>query len=68
MEIFIIGATGPFTAEPPAVARKAVEDKVLAAASFGIRAMVIRPRLIRGPGDHGHVPMVCRSVAATGRP
>ncbi|AEM84475.1 NAD-dependent epimerase/dehydratase family protein [Streptomyces violaceusniger] len=55
-----------FTVEPLATARKAVEDKVLAAASHGMRAMVIRPGLIWGSGDHGHLPMVYRSVAATG--
>ncbi|MGP3941360.1 NAD-dependent epimerase/dehydratase family protein [Streptomyces sp. 6N106] len=56
----------PFTVEPQATARKAVEDKVLAAAAHGIRTWVIRPGLIWGPADHGHVSMVYRSVAATG--
>ncbi|MBT2235743.1 NAD-dependent epimerase/dehydratase family protein [Nonomuraea sp. NEAU-A123] len=56
----------PFTVEPLAAARKAVEDTVLAAVSHGIRAMVIRPGLIWGPGDHGHLSMVYQSVAATG--
>ncbi|MFG3105098.1 NAD-dependent epimerase/dehydratase family protein [Streptomyces sp. NPDC048182] len=56
----------PFTPEPLAAYRKAAEDTVLAAAGNGLRAMVIRPGLIRGPGDHGHVPMIYRSVAATG--
>lgn len=28
--------------------------------------MVIRPGLIWGPVDHGHLPMVYRSAAATG--
>ncbi|GAA2513648.1 NAD-dependent epimerase/dehydratase family protein [Winogradskya humida] len=53
----------PFTVEPLAAFRKAAEDTVLGA---GLRAMVIRPGLIWGPGDHGHVPMIYRSVAATG--
>ncbi|MFF3485619.1 NAD-dependent epimerase/dehydratase family protein [Streptomyces sp. NPDC002701] len=56
----------PFTPEPLADYRKAAEDAVLAAAQDGLRAMVIRPGLIWGPGDHGHVSMVYRSVAATG--
>ncbi|MFH8533476.1 NAD-dependent epimerase/dehydratase family protein [Streptomyces tendae] len=56
----------PFTPEPLAGHRKAAEDTVLAAARNGLRAMVIRPGLIWGPGDHGHVPMVYQSVATTG--
>ena len=55
----------PFTVEPLAGFRKAGEDTVLAAAADGVRAMVIRPGLIWGPGDHGHVSMTYRSVAAT---
>ncbi|MFD9507847.1 NAD-dependent epimerase/dehydratase family protein [Streptomyces mirabilis] len=56
----------PFAVEPLATSRKAAEDTVLAAASDRLRAMVIRPGLIWGPGDHGHVPMTYQSVAATG--
>ncbi|MFJ6841773.1 NAD-dependent epimerase/dehydratase family protein [Streptomyces griseoluteus] len=56
----------PVTPEPLAAYRKAAEDTVRAAAQHGLRAMVVRPGLIWGPGDHGHVPMVYRSVAATG--
>ncbi|MFE1795962.1 NAD-dependent epimerase/dehydratase family protein [Streptomyces sp. NPDC059517] len=56
----------PFTPEPLAAYRKAAEDTVMAAAGNGLRSMVIRPGLIWGPGDHGHVSMVYRSVAATG--
>ncbi|MGW4906295.1 NAD-dependent epimerase/dehydratase family protein [Streptomyces sp. NPDC004270] len=56
----------PFTVEPLATSRKAAEDTVLAAASDRLRAMVVRPGLIWGPGDHGHVPMTYQSVAATG--
>lgn len=55
-----------FEVEPLAAARKAAEDTVLFAASYGIRAMVIRPGLIWGPGDHGHVPMTYQSVAVAG--
>ncbi|MFD6290671.1 NAD-dependent epimerase/dehydratase family protein [Streptomyces sp. NPDC060205] len=56
----------PFTPEPLAAYRKAAEDTVIAAAGNGLRPMVVRPGLIWGPGDHGHVSMVYRSVAATG--
>ncbi|WP_328498702.1 NAD-dependent epimerase/dehydratase family protein [Streptomyces sp. NBC_00414] len=56
----------PFVVEPLAIARKAAEDTVLGAASDRLRAMVVRPGLIWGPGDHGHVPMTYQSVAATG--
>lgn len=62
----VFGEDDPFTPEPLAAYRKAAEDAVLAAAEDGLRAMVIRPGLIWGPGDHGHVSMVYRSVAATG--
>ena len=56
----------PFTVEPLAVTRHAVENAVRAAADRGVRSMVLRPGLIWGPDDHGHVSMVYRSVAATG--
>ncbi|MEU9955127.1 NAD-dependent epimerase/dehydratase family protein [Streptomyces sp. NPDC050982] len=56
----------PFTPEPLADFRRAAEDAVLAAASEGLRAMVVRPGLIWGPGDHGHISMIYQSVAATG--
>ncbi|MEV8047150.1 NAD-dependent epimerase/dehydratase family protein [Streptomyces griseoluteus] len=56
----------PVTPDPLAAYRKAAEDTVRAAAQNGLRAMVVRPGLIWGPGDHGHVSMVYRSVAATG--
>lgn len=56
-----------FVVEPLAAYRKAAEDAVLTASSAGgLRGMVVRPGLIWGPGDHGHVPMIYRSVAATG--
>ena len=55
-----------FVPEPLAAGRVEAETLVRAAAGRGIRAMVVRPPLIWGPGDHGHVPMVYRSVAATG--
>ncbi|RLL68315.1 NAD-dependent epimerase/dehydratase family protein [Streptomyces sp. Z26] len=56
----------PFAVEPLAAARKAAEDTVLASAAHEVRAMVVRPGLVWGPGDHGHVALVHRSVAATG--
>ncbi|MFE7075169.1 NAD-dependent epimerase/dehydratase family protein [Streptomyces sp. NPDC057620] len=56
----------PFTPEPLAAYRKAAEDTVMAAAGDGLRSMVVRPGLIWGPHDHGHVSSVYRSVAATG--
>lgn len=56
----------PFVPEPLAAARVEAEALVRAAAGRGVRAMVVRPPLIWGPGDHGHVPMVYQSVAATG--
>jgi nucleoside-diphosphate-sugar epimerase len=55
-----------FTVEPLAGTRRAVEEAVRAAGARDLRAMVIRPGLIWGPGDHGHVSMVYASVAATG--
>ncbi|CAO3440455.1 hypothetical protein [Azospirillum endophyticum] len=55
-----------FTPEPLAIARVETEQRVRAAAREGVRAMVVRPPLIWGPGDHGHVPMIYRSVSVTG--
>ncbi|MEW2162595.1 NAD-dependent epimerase/dehydratase family protein [Streptomyces sp. NPDC007084] len=55
-----------FTPEPSAAFRKAAEDTVLAVAGPKSRTMVVRPGLIWGPGDHGHLPMIYQSVAATG--
>ncbi|CAK7286436.1 NAD-dependent epimerase/dehydratase family protein [Streptomyces misionensis] len=62
----VLAEDDPVTPEPLAAYRKAAEDTVRAAARDGLRAMVIRPGLIWGPGDHGHVSMVYQSVAATG--
>ena len=55
-----------FAVEPLAAARFATEQATRAAAGRGLRAMVLRPGLVWGPGDHGHVSQVYRSVAATG--
>ncbi|PRY44783.1 NAD-dependent epimerase/dehydratase family protein [Umezawaea tangerina] len=56
----------PFTVEPLAAERLAVEDLVRAAAGRRVRAVVVRPGMVWGPGEHGHVSMIYRSVAATG--
>lgn len=52
--------------EPLAVTRVEAEGLVRGAASYGIRGIVIRPPLIWGPDDHGHVPRVYRSLSAVG--
>ena len=56
----------PFTVEPLAAARAAVENLVRAAAARRVRAIVVRPGLIWGPGDHGHVSMIHDSAVRTG--
>ena len=55
-----------FVPEPLAVARVEAEGIVRAAAGRGVRAMVIRPPVIWGPGDDGPVAAVYRSIARTG--
>jgi nucleoside-diphosphate-sugar epimerase len=55
-----------FPIEPLAASRVTVENMVRSAASQGIRSMVVRPPLIWGPDDHGHIAMTYRSVALTG--
>ncbi|MFD9701571.1 NAD-dependent epimerase/dehydratase family protein [Lentzea sp. NPDC059081] len=56
----------PFTVEPLAAERRAVEMLVLAGPERDVRGMVVRPGLIWGPADHGHVSMIYRSAALTG--
>ncbi|MET0254818.1 MAG: NAD-dependent epimerase/dehydratase family protein [Luteibacter sp.] len=56
----------PFPVEPLATRRVEVETLVREAASRGVRSIVIRPPLLWGPDDHGHVAMTYRSVAVTG--
>jgi nucleoside-diphosphate-sugar epimerase len=57
----------PFVVEPLAVHRLAAEQAVRNGARRGVRAMVLRPGTIWGPGDdHGHLAAVYRSVAVTG--
>jgi nucleoside-diphosphate-sugar epimerase len=36
------------------------------AASRGVRGIVLRPPVLWGPGDHGHLSQIYRSVAVTG--
>lgn len=55
-----------FTPEPLAARRIEVEALVRAAPKRGVHGLVIRPPLIWGPADHGHVAMTYRSVAPTG--
>jgi len=55
-----------FTVEPLAAQRTTVEDHVRSSARAGVRAMVIRPGMIWGPGDHGQIAMTYQSVATLG--
>jgi len=55
-----------FAIEPLAASRFEVEKLVRRAPSRGVRGVVLRPPLIWGPGDHGHVALTYRSVALTG--
>jgi nucleoside-diphosphate-sugar epimerase len=55
-----------FAVEPLAARRIEVEALVRAAVNRNIQGIVIRPPLIWGPGDHGHVAMTYRSVGLTG--
>ena len=55
-----------FTAERLAIPRVEAENIVRAAAGKGVRAIVIRPPVIWGPGDNGPVAQVYRSIAKTG--
>lgn len=48
------------------IRRVETENLVRAAVDRGVRGIVIRPPLIWGPGDHGHVSMIYASVAKTG--
>ena len=56
----------PFDPEPLALPRVKAERLVIESARRGVRAMVIRPPVIWGPGDDGPVAQVYRSVARTG--
>jgi nucleoside-diphosphate-sugar epimerase len=56
----------PFIPEPLALPRVRTEQQVRAAQRRGLRGIVVRPPLLWGPGDHGHVSEIYRSVAVTG--
>jgi nucleoside-diphosphate-sugar epimerase len=56
----------PFTPARTIARRVETEDLVRAAASQGVRGIVMRPPMIWGPGDHGHMALIYRSVARTG--
>lgn len=56
----------PFVPEPLALPRVQAEQIVREAAGRGVRAMVVRPPVIWGPGDNGPVASVYRSIATTG--
>ncbi len=58
--------TDAFTPARTLVRRVETEDLVRAAVSRGVRGIVIRPPLVWGPGDHGHIASIYRSVARTG--
>ena len=46
--------------------RVETENLVRASIDRGVRGIVIRPPLIWGPGDHGHMSLIYASVATTG--
>jgi nucleoside-diphosphate-sugar epimerase len=56
----------PFTPAKSLVRRVETETLVRESVGRGVRGIVIRPPLIWGPGDHGHVAMIYQSVARTG--
>jgi nucleoside-diphosphate-sugar epimerase len=56
----------PFVPAKTIARRVETEDLVRAAIFRGVRAMVLRPPLVWGPSDHGHVAAVYASVARTG--
>lgn len=60
------GEDEPFVPARSIARRVETEDLVRAAAARRVRGIVMRPPLIWGPGDHGHVASVYRSVARTG--
>jgi nucleoside-diphosphate-sugar epimerase len=55
-----------FTPARSLVQRVETENFVRAATTRGIRGIVVRPPMIWGPGDHGHMSMIYESVAKTG--
>jgi nucleoside-diphosphate-sugar epimerase len=55
-----------FTPAKSIAGRVETENLVRAAVDRGVRGIVIRPPLIWGPGDHGPMAMIYRSVSLTG--
>jgi nucleoside-diphosphate-sugar epimerase len=55
-----------FPVEPLADDRRAAELAVRAGANSGTRTLVVRAGMVWGPGGHGLVPMIYRSVASLG--
>ena len=55
-----------FTPARTIAQRVETEALVRAATAQGVRGIVIRPPLVWGPGDHGHMAMIYESVAKTG--
>ncbi len=55
-----------FTPARSIARRVETENLVRAAAGRGVRGVVMRPPLVWGPDDHGHVAAVYESVARTG--
>ena len=56
----------PFDPEPLALARVHTETAVRAAASSGVRTVVVRPPYLWGEGEHGHLSAIHQSVTKTG--
>jgi nucleoside-diphosphate-sugar epimerase len=56
----------PFTPARSIARRVETEDLVRGALSRNLRAIVMRPPLVWGPNDHGHVSAVYESVGRTG--
>jgi nucleoside-diphosphate-sugar epimerase len=55
-----------FTPARTLVRRVETENLVRESVDLGVRGLVIRPPLVWGPDDHGHIAMIYQSVAKTG--
>lgn len=55
-----------FRVEPLAETRRTVENLVRSGVHRGVRGMVVRAGMVWGPGDHGHVSLIYRSVGVLG--
>jgi nucleoside-diphosphate-sugar epimerase len=56
----------PFVPAKSIACRVETEALVRQSTRRGVRGIVVRPPLVWGPGDHGHIAMVYESVARTG--